>query len=666
MDATGDADSGKPAKEKKKSRRSSKSDLGRSDHSKSDHRKAELSKSEHRKSEHRKSTKKSKKKSSSSHDEDVEWDKSSKDSDEPDWKSEEVIKSPSEWDPKKFDKQANHRWKDSDAPKHAQDLPSPAITDAPEGGKGSREDWPFKKTYAVDEKRKSKSKRTKDKGLSAPKREKSVDKDDTPRKEKRSTSKKEKEKEKKPKRKSSTSSSRRRRTKSDEDDEAAEVSDEDDQIIPLKGGDDDNEDDSQDEDQGKSGRRRMMKKKASERWNTAVEHEADAEAKAIIDERARKSLDDASDELEQYSGSHHSSASFTDDASYDSEDDEARSYDFDRSVGTYDSGSAEEGEEDYEEQPRYFQTPGMMDYDEEIAELMHKANPEYTEHLNRRVHRRKDNVAYDQNMPMMTRQALMTRQASAQAMRHTVDADSIDKGRLGFRNDSFHGRNASAQKPQRRGPGKRAPPRSKSSGLGTMQMASRRGGEEAASDDPRSRFRGRGASTSFQRYANKPNNVARMSGRRPEGMDRSQRGTERGAKEPSRRGVVKRSKSSNSLGRTQSADGSALKPERRARRNSREVSDDDSDEEDPSSTEEDEDEESDTESDPTKLRTSPRRRAPKKNVDKQDMTVKRHRRKLHGLMYQVKMSVEMKDLLKEVQKGEVPKSPIKSLLMDEP
>jgi hypothetical protein len=53
-------------------------------------------------------------------------------------------------------------------------------------------------------------------------------------------------------------------------------------------------------------------------------------------------------------------------------------------------------------------------------------------------------------------------------------------------------------------------------------------------------------------------------------------------------------------------------------------------------------------------------------VDKQDMTVKRHRRKLHGLMYQVKMSVEMKELLKEVQKGEVPKSPIKSLLMDEP
>jgi hypothetical protein len=647
MDATGDdmtADSGKPAKEKKKSRKS---------------------KSEHSKSE-RKSIRKGKKKSSSAHAEGVEWDKSSKDIDEGDWKSEDMTKSPSEWDPKKFDKQASQRWKESDSPKHAQDLPSPAVADAPEGGKGSGDEWPFKKTYAVDEKRKSKSKRTKEKGLSAPKRVKSVEEAVPPRKDKSSSSKKEK----KSKRKSSSrssSSGRHRRSKDDEDDEAAEVSDEDDQVIPLKGGDDDNEDDYQDQDQGQSGRRRMMKKKSSERFNTAVKHEPEEES--IIDERARQSLDDATDELDQYSRhssrsrhsshSRHSSQSFSDDASFDSDEDEAHSYDFDKSVGTYDSG-AEEGGEDYEEQPRYFQTPGMMDYDEEIAELMHKANPEYTEHLNRRVHHRKDNVTYDKNMPMMTRQALMTRQASAQAMRQTVDANSIDKGQLGFRNDSFHGRNGGAQKPQRRGPGKRAPPRSKSSGLGTMQLSSRRGGEDAASDDPRSRFGGKGASTSFQRYANKPNNVARMSGRRPADMDRSQRGT----REPPRRGMQRRSKSSTTLGRSQSADGNALVPERRARRTAREVSDDDSDIDEPSS--EEEDEGADPESDPTKLRTKPRRRAPKKNVDKQDMTVKRHRRKLHGLMYQVKMSVEMKELLKEVQKGEVPKSPIKSLLMDEP
>lgn len=624
------ADSGKAAKDKKKSRKS---------------------KSEHRKSS---SSRKSKKKSSSSHgEESSEWEKgSSKHSDEADFKSEELTKSPSEeWDPEKFDKKAGQRWKDSDETKHAQDLPSPAVADAPEDGKAGVDDWPFKKTYAVDEKRKSKSKRTKDKGMSAPRRVKSVEEDDLLRKERRGSSSK---KEKKSKRKSGsgsrTTTGRRRRSKEEEEYEAAEVSDDDEHIVPLKGNGNGVEDDSQDYEEGGSGKRRMMKKKPpSESVNESEEEDG-----------VRQTLDDASDEPDRHSGSsYHSSQSLSDDVSvYSDEDDEAYSYDFDMSGGEYDS--AEEFEEDYDESmPRYFQTPGMMDYDEEIAELMHKANPEYTEQLNRRVHRKRDNVVYDQNMPMMTRQALMTRQASGQVIRQTVDANSIDRGRLGFRNDSFHGRSGGQQKPQRRGPGRRGPPpRSQSSGLGTMAMASRRAGEEGSSDDARAKFRGRGASSSFQRYANKPNNVARMSGRRPGDMDRSQRG----AKGPPRRGMVKRAKSTTAIGRSQSGDGSALKPERRARRPSREVSDDEQDSDQLSSEEED----TDSEGNATKLKTQPRRRAPKKIVDKQDMTVKKHRRKLHGLLYQVKMSVEMKDLLKEVQKGEIPKSPIRALLMDEP
>eukprot|EP00980_Cylindrotheca_fusiformis_P012621 scaffold3084_cov144-Cylindrotheca_fusiformis.AAC.69 len=611
------SDSGKVSKEKKKSRKS-----------KSDHRKS--------------SSRKSKKKSSSLHSEEGEWDKSSKHSEEADFKSEELTKSPSEeWDPEKFDKKAGERWKDADAPKQAQDLPSPAIENAPEDRAGDGDDWPFKKTYAVDEKRKSKSKRSKDKGMSAPRRVKSIEDDDMVRKERRgSTSKKEKKHRRKSSTRSSSSSGRRRRSKDDNDYEAAEISDEDEHIVQLKSDDNDAEDDSQEQD----GRRRMKKKSTAAHSSKAVENDTD--------EGSGETLEDGSDEPDPYSG--HSSQSLSEDASvYSDEDDEAYSYDFDMSGGEYDSA-----EDDYESMPRYFQTPGMMDYDEEIAELMHKANPEYTEQLNRRVHRKRDNVVYDQNMPMMTRQALMTRQASGHVIRQTVDASSIDRGQLGFRNDSFHGRTNGQQKPQRRGPGRRAPPRSKSSGLGTMALSSRRGGEEGAADDPRAKFRGRGPSSSFQRYANKPNNVARMSGRRPAEMDRSQIG----AREPPRRGMVKRAKSTTALGRSQSGEGSALRPERRLRRTSREVSEDENDSDVVSS----DDEDSDMDSNSTKLKTGPRKRLTKKPVDKQDMTVKRHRRKLHGLLYQVKMSVEMKELLKEVQKGEVPKSPIRALLMDEP
>ena len=55
-----------------------------------------------------------------------------------------------------------------------------------------------------------------------------------------------------------------------------------------------------------------------------------------------------------------------------------------------------------------------------------------------------------------------------------------------------------------------------------------------------------------------------------------------------------------------------------------------------------------------------------KPVNKRDMTIKRHRRKLHAIVFKTKMEVDMQELFDEVQKGEIPKSPIKSLLMDEP
>ena len=74
-------------------------------------------------------------------------------------------------------------------------------------------------------------------------------------------------------------------------------------------------------------------------------------------------------------------------------------------------------------------------------------------------------------------------------------------------------------------------------------------------------------------------------------------------------------------------------------------------------------EESDSDGGP---RTSRPKRRVKKVVDKQDMTIQKHRRQLHGMMYKLKMSVDFADLMKEVKKGEVPKSPIRSLLMDEP
>ncbi|CAJ1943004.1 unnamed protein product [Cylindrotheca closterium] len=579
-------DPGKPSKEKKKSRKS---------------------KSESRKS----SSRKSKKKSSSS-------------------KESEDYSDEGQWDPVKFDEQTGDCWKDIDKPKRVADLPSPDIADY-ERQEGD-EDWPYKKSYAVDE-RKSKSK--KEKGLTAPSRAKSDDEGEVVGKEKRSSKK---DKKSKSKSKSSRSSSSRDH---DDDAAAAEVSDEEEDLH------------SEEEDEARA--RRRPKKHSSRK--------SDSERSS-----GEGHDDDVSDGYDEGSNNNADSDEFSEDASFYSDEDEPYSSDLDGSIdsdGTYDSAE-EYG--DYGGMPP--ETPAMMNYNQEINDLMHKANPEHTDHLMNRVNRQKGNIAYDQNMPMMTRQALMTRQASAQAARARVDANSVDRSRLGFRNESFHGKSGGGAKPVRRGPGgKRAPPRSKSSGLGTMAMAGRRaapsaGGEDAGgADDPRSRFRGRGASTSFQRHSNKPNNVARMSGRRGE-MDRSGHrpaaGSSASRGEP-RRGNVGRAKSTTALSR--GAPSAPQKPLRRQpRRTTKEEQMKTNEVSDESSEEYDSDEESDSDEG---QRSRPKRRV-KKVVDKQDMTIKKHRRKLHGMMYNIKMSVEMSDLMKEVKKGEIPKSPIKTLLMDEP
>ena len=63
-----------------------------------------------------------------------------------------------QWDPVIFEKKTSDCWKDIVKPKSAADLPSPDIADydRQEGD----DDWPYKKSYAVDE-RKSKSKKEK-------------------------------------------------------------------------------------------------------------------------------------------------------------------------------------------------------------------------------------------------------------------------------------------------------------------------------------------------------------------------------------------------------------------------------------------------------------------------------------------------------------------------
>jgi len=322
------------------------------------------------------------------------------------------------------------------------------------------------------------------------------------------------------------------------------------------------------------------------------------------------------------------------------------------------------------------QTPGMIDFEEDMLDLMQRANPEVTDHLDRRVHRKREMVVYDHNMPMMTRQALLTRQASSQVQRQFFDGSNIDKKRLLLRNDSMTSNNSS-HRAMRSTHGRRAPPRAKSSGLGAMA----RGGymdsmggptRQSDSDDRRRVFRsGSSQTASFNQYhQNKPNKVRNLS-RRASG-DLVQPHTMRGQPRSNdqRRRPVQRASSTTALRRSNSSDHVApQKPERKMfvderRKMARQSSDDDSgnnaelgsDQRGPSYS----------------LKGSPMRDSvldgikDDKNTDENDMSNKRNRSKLHFLMYMTKMSVDMDVLFQKAREGEKPRSPIDTLRMPSP
>ena len=305
----------------------------------------------------------------------------------------------------------------------------------------------------------------------------------------------------------------------------------------------------------------------------------------------------------------------------------------DESVKSFDTHSFHDGRsqatlesiEDYEDfgedvYAMEMQTPGMIDFDQEMLDLMQRANPEVTDHLDRRVHRKREMVAFDQNMPMMTRQALLTRQASSQVQRQFIDGSTIDKQRLLLRNDSM---GSSSHRSMRSAlGGRRAPPRAKSSGLGAMG----RGGFMDANrevDDRRRVFRSSSSqAASFnQYYQNKPNKVRNLS-RRASG-DLAPVHGQRPRSGEVRRRPVQRAASTTAIRRANSADHmSPLKPVRR-------MSED-------------------------------------KIEEDMDMSNKRNRSKLHFLMYKSKMKVDMDDLFTKVTEGESPRSPIDSLRMPSP
>jgi len=321
------------------------------------------------------------------------------------------------------------------------------------------------------------------------------------------------------------------------------------------------------------------------------------------------------------------------------------------------------------------QTPGMIDFEEEMLDLMQRANPEVTDHLDRRVHRKREMVVYDHNMPMMTRQALLTRQASSQVQRQFFDGSNIDKKRLLLRNDSMTSNNSS-HRAMRSTHGRRAPPRAKSSGLGAMG----RGGymdslggptRQSDSDDRRRVFRSRSSQTaSFnQYYQNKPNKVRNLSRRasgdlvQPHGMRGQSRSSDH------RRRSVQRANSTTAIRRANSTDHVApRKPERK-------MSGDESwrrkqpcDNDGGKEVELDNGQRSPSYS----LKRSSLHdslmdgRKNDKVGHKNDMSIKRNRSKLHLLMYMTKMSVDMDVLFQKVREGEKPRPPIDTLRMPSP
>lgn len=505
-------------------------------------------------------------------------------------------------------------------------------------------------------------------------------------------------------------------------------------------------------------RRTQLNRASSERWNRAVEGVDDrgSDEPQSIKTRAHESLNRANDELSKsahtlrrhHSGgafmagnldrrSHHGGAELGRRTPTDGRRRPSRNYDSVDSAGSFGGESYEsfdrsthsqrtlESIEDFEDFGRIdFQTPGMVAFDEELLDLMQRANPEVTAHLDQRVHRKRDMVMYDQNMPMMTRRALLTRQASAQVSRQYVDGSSIDRKRLLLRSDSMSSVNShddltlSNHRSLRGTPGRRAPPRTKSSGLGAVVrndyiVPGAGPSRPSDSDDRRRVFRTRSGTgtNSFRQHPNKPNRIQSLS-RRPASGDQIEPQSTRGAQiEPhSMRGAtssgdamisrrpLQRAKSTTSLKGTNSIDRVASqKPARRMPKKDRdEVPDLKSTSSDEGAFEDFsvdyESEDSDVVSDIESRTPSPKKplrrkptKAPTKEVplksksaptastkkaskstDKKDMANRRNRQKLHLLMYEAKMGVDMKDLFKQVRDGEMPRSPIKTLMMPSP
>jgi hypothetical protein len=332
------------------------------------------------------------------------------------------------------------------------------------------------------------------------------------------------------------------------------------------------------------------------------------------------------------------------------------------------------------------QTPGMVDFDEEMLDLMQRANPEVTEHLDRRVHRKREMVAYDQNMPMMTRQALLTRQASAQVSRQFLDGKNIDKKRLLLRNDSMSSTNSrdelklSRHRSMRSAHGRRAPPRAKSSGLGAMgrpgYMQSIGGPTRTSEPDDRRRvFRSTSSHAGTNQYSqNKPNKVRSLSRRASSDLiqPHTVRGPPRSNDPTTRRRALQRANSATSLRRPISSEHTAPQmPERKGSKEKNRI-DEDSDTDSDTDSEFGSDCESHTSSlekpsrRPTKLASSRGKKKDIKSVDKNDMRNKKNRTKLHLLMYKTKMCVDMNVLFKHAREGETPRSPSLSLRMPSP
>ena len=198
-------------------------------------------------------------------------------------------------------------------------------------------------------------------------------------------------------------------------------------------------------------------------------------------------------------------------------------------------------------------------------------------------------------------------------------------------------------------------------------------GAPSASDPENRRgvFRTKSSTSSF-RQSNKPNRVAQMSRRGGDQIDpHSMRGAP--SREP-RRGNLQRAKSMSAVRpvRSNSMDPTPAKPDRYEENDKRRKKEKfESDEEDSDLDSEDEAPQKPPRRKPSKTKTPPRSASSplktiKKTVNKRDMTDKRNRRKLHAVIFQAKMGVDMKDLFKQVQKGDTPRPPIKTLMMPSP